>query len=128
LHAIIITLTLLIKKKYNEEKRKMADYNHVTLVGNLTKAPKSTKVGESNKTNFTLAVNRDFKVNGKDTTDFIIINAWGKLGDICDQYLEKGKKVLVDGKLRVSTYEDKKETKWYTEVVADSVKILSPKK
>ena len=105
----------------------MADYNHVTLVGNLTKSPTSKKVGEAKKTNFTLAVNRDYKVNGKDTTDFIIINAWGKVGEICEQYLDKGKKVLVDGKLRITTYEDKKETKWYTEVVADSIKILTPK-
>jgi len=105
----------------------MSDYNHVTLVGNLTKKPESKKVGDHTKTNFTIAVTRDFKVNGEEVTDFININTWGKLAEICNQYLDKGKKVLVDGRLQIREYENKNEKKWFTEVVAENMKILSPK-
>jgi single-strand DNA-binding protein len=105
----------------------MNDYNHVTLVGNLTKKPESKKIGDKSKTSFTLAVNRDFKTNGKLEADFINVQAWGKLGDICQQYLDKGKKVLVDGSIHINVFESKDEKKWFTEVNAASVKILSPK-
>ena len=105
----------------------MSDYNHVTLVGNLTSKPETQTINGKCRTTFTIAVHRDFKVNGEEVTDFININAWGKLAEICEQYLDKGKKVLVDGRLQIREYTDKDEKKWFTEVIADTMKILSPK-
>ena len=105
----------------------MSDYNHVTLVGNLTDKPRSRVVNEKCITEFVLAVKRDFKVNGEEKTDNIKINSWGKLAEICNQYLDKDKKVLIDGRLQIAEYKEDGEIKLYPEVVADSMKILSPK-
>lgn len=104
----------------------MKGYNHVTLVGNLVKDPDKKEIGESSLTNFTLAVNRGYKKSeGSQNVDFIPVVSWGKLADICSDYLEKGKRVLVDGRIQVRNYEKGEEKKWSTEIVADEVTILS---
>ncbi len=105
----------------------MKDYNHVTLVGNLARDPEAKKCGEHTKTSFVVAVSRDMKRNGKTECDFIHVNAWGKLGEVCNDYLKKGKKVLVDGKLQISSYESDNEKKWFTEIIADNIRFLSAK-
>jgi single-strand DNA-binding protein len=105
----------------------MRDYNHITLVGNLTKDPEQKNFGDKAKSQFIIAVNRDYKTNGKDNVDFIKISAWGKLAKICNDYLKKGKKVLVDGKLHINSFEKDKIKIKITEVVAENIKILSPK-
>lgn len=106
------------------------DYNHVILVGRLVKDPESTTVSDTTKTFFPLAIKRVFrKDNGSHDADFVNIVAWGKLGEICQEYLCKGKPILVDGRLQVRSYEKNQETKWITEVIAESMKMLdsSPK-
>lgn len=104
----------------------MKGYNHVTLVGNLVKNPDVKDVGESKRANFVLAVNRNYKkTENQQDVDFIPIISWGKLANICGDYLEKGKRVLVDGRIQVRNYEKDDAKKWVTEVVADEVTILS---
>lgn len=71
----------------------------IYIIGNLTRDPelKSTSEGVSVCV-FNVAVDRRYKkANGEKTTDFFRINAWRQLGDICGQYLSKGKKVAVIG-------------------------------
>lgn len=106
------------------------DYNHVTLIGRLAKDPESITVSDTTKAFFPLAVKRAFrKDNGSHDADFLNIVAWGKLGEICLEYLSKGKPILIDGRLQVRSYEKNQETKWVIEVIAESMKMLdsSPK-
>ncbi len=105
----------------------MSAYNHVTLVGNLVKDPEIKKIGKRSKTDFTIAVER---YKGKDQeaeVDFFNVVSWGKLAEISGDYLKKGKKVLVDGKIQVRSYEVDGQRKWITEIIAESFKFLSVK-
>ncbi|HCT84303.1 MAG TPA: single-stranded DNA-binding protein [Candidatus Margulisbacteria bacterium] len=103
----------------------MKGYNHVTLVGNLVKDPDKKSIGTSQKTSFVLAVSRNYKKNDEQEVDFIPIISWGKLAEICGEYLNKGKRILVDGKIQIRNYEKDDQKKWVTEIVADEITILS---
>ena len=103
----------------------MKGYNHVTLVGNLVKDPEKKDVGNTKKASFTIAVNRNYKKNDEQEVDFIPVISWGKLADICGDYLSRGKRVLVDGRIQIRNYEKDDQKKWMTEVVADEITILS---
>ena len=101
------------------------NYNHVTLVGRLTKDPDVRSISDTVKSVFTLAVNRTYrKDNGETDTDFIVVIAWGRLAEIAQQYLFKGSPVLVEGRIQVRNYEldgDKRKT---VEVLADNFQLL----
>lgn len=102
-------------------------FNKVILVGRLTRDPEA-KVTASGTTisKFCLAVDRQF--SKEKATDFINITAWGKLADICNKYLSKGKQALVEGELQVKSYEDKEGQKRTAfEVVARTMQMLGNK-
>jgi single-strand DNA-binding protein len=103
------------------------NYNRTTLVGRLTKDPEIKNISDkTNKTNFTLAVDRPYKKeDGSYYTDFVNIIAWGKLAELGSKYLRKGMPVLVDGRLQVRNYEKNNQKRWITEIVADNVQLLS---
>jgi single-strand DNA-binding protein len=98
--------------------------NVVTLIGNLATDVELKVLGEDRQVaNFLLAVNRP----GKDEADFVRISAWNKQAELCSQYLVKGRKVGVDGRLRSSSWEDTDGNKRNAiEVVANRVEFLSP--
>ena len=76
-------------------------YNKVVLVGNLTRDPELSKVGEFSLCKLGLAVNHKYRNRDGELADdvcFVDIEVWGKQADMCVQYLYKGSKVLVDGK------------------------------
>jgi len=106
--------------------------NKVTLIGNLTKDPelKYTPSGTA-VVNFTIATNRQWKdSSGKksDEATFTRCVAWSKLAEICNQYLHKGKKVYVCGRLSNRNWEDQQGVKHYmTEVVVDDMIMLGDK-
>ena len=104
--------------------------NKITLIGNLTRDPevRATPNGITVCT-FTIAVNRRFaNKDGEKETDFFRINAWRQLGEVCAQYLAKGRKVAVVGELQARTYESKDgETRMSLDVQADEVEFLTPK-
>ena len=103
-------------------------YNHVTLVGNLVRNPEVTKVGKKSKTTFTLAVERYAGKDNEPEVDFFNIVTKGKLADICGEYLKSGKKVLVDGRIQVRSFEcEDKQRRWITEVIAENIKFLTNK-
>jgi single-strand DNA-binding protein len=107
----------------------MANYNKVILAGNLTRDPEKrfTPNGAS-VTEFGLAVNRVFRTQSGDKreeTCFVDIVAWGRTGELCEQYLRKGRPVLLDGRLEYSSWEGqdgRKRSK--LRVVADVVQFL----
>jgi single-strand DNA-binding protein len=105
----------------------MKGYNHVALIGNLVKDPENIELGNTEKTNFLLAVSRNYKnADKQEETDFIPIVSWGNLAKICKDYLGKGKRVLIDGRIQVRHYEKDSVKKWVTEIIADELTILSP--
>ena len=98
--------------------------NVVTLIGNLATEVELKDIGEDRQVaNFLLAVNRP----GKDEADFVRISTWNKQAETCAQYLTKGKRVAVDGRLRSSSWEDAEgNRRSAVEVVANRVQFLSP--
>ena len=104
----------------------MKSFNSVTLVGRVIKETELKEVQNDNKrASFTLAVDRSYKNSeGKHPADFFNVVAWGKLAEICNDYVKKGCLVLINGKIQSRSYEEGKETRWITEIVADSINIL----
>ena len=102
----------------------------IFLIGNLTNDPetRTTQSGVS-VCSFNIAVNRRFPgSDGQKQTDFFRINAWRQLGDNCQRFLAKGRKVAVVGELQPRTYEDKNgTTRVSLDVTADEVEFLTPK-
>lgn len=104
--------------------------NRIVLIGRLTKDPelRYTPNGKA-VAGFTLAVDRPFKnQQGEREADFISIVVWGQQAENCANYLSKGKLAAVDGRLQIRTFDGQDgQRRWVTEVVADTVKFLSPK-
>ena len=105
--------------------------NRIVLIGRLVREPelRYTTGNQTAVCSFTLAVDRAYKnKQGQKEADFIPVVVWGKQGEICGQYLHKGKLTAVDGRLQVRSYEDNEGNRRYaTEVIADQVQFLSPK-
>ena len=105
--------------------------NRTVLVGRLTKDVdlRYTQSGKA-VANFTLAVNRPFKnAQGDTDADFIMCQSWGKQAENLAQYMGKGSQIGVDGRIQTRNYEnDQGQRVYVTEVVADSVQFLEPKK
>jgi len=98
--------------------------NQVILLGRLTRDPElRTTTSGKNIVNFSIAVDRG---GADDTADFFEVTAWEKLGDLVMQYLGKGRKVLVQGRLRQDSWEDKETGKKRSkiEVTATDVTFL----
>lgn len=105
--------------------------NKVILIGNLAANPETRKLPDGTvRCYFRLAVQREYKntQTGEREADFFSITAWRKLGELCQTYLAKGKKVAVVGRLEARSYEGSDGVRRYeTNVVADSVEFLSPR-
>lgn len=100
--------------------------NQVILIGNLTRDPdmKYTQAGLA-ITRFTLALNRPKKDGQDQGADFINIVTFGKLAENCANYLAKGRKTAVNGRLQTGSYEDKDGKRVYTtDVIANNVEFL----
>lgn len=102
--------------------------NQLTIIGNLTRSPESHVVGDKTVCNFDVAVNRDYKRDGQPDADFFRVAAWGKTGENCQKYLDKGSKVAVTGEVLCRVYEAKDGThKAQMEIHANKVEFLSPR-
>lgn len=102
--------------------------NKVFLAGNLTKDPEMRYMPSGSPvTNFRLAVNRRFRNrNGEEVEEvcFIDVVVYGRMAEICNEYLSKGRNVLVEGRLRYETWETDVGRRSKHVVVADSVKFF----
>ena len=109
----------------------MPALNRVQLIGRLGKDPESKYTPTGKKvTHFSLAVSQRWKTAGetKEYTEWVNIEAWGRLGEVCQEYLKKGSLVYLEGRLRTEKYEDKEgETKYFTKVVALTLQFLDKK-
>jgi single-strand DNA-binding protein len=102
--------------------------NQVTLMGNLTRDPelRQTPNGQ-NVTSFSLALNRSYKdASGEwqEATDYIDIVAWGPLAERVSQYLSKGRRCLVQGRLQSRSWEQEGQKRSKVEVLANDVTFL----
>lgn len=105
------------------------DLNKVMLIGRLAADPelRTTTSGQT-VVNFRVATGRqwnDAQGQQQSQTEFTQVVAWGKLGDLANQYLRKGRQVFVEGRIQTRSWVDKTNQKhWRTEVVADNVIFL----
>jgi single-strand DNA-binding protein len=106
-----------------------ASLNKVFLMGNLTRDPELRYVPSGTAVaNFTVAVSRVYKgASGekKEEASFIRVVIWGKMAEVCGEYLSKGRPVLVEGRLQSRSWEGQDGQKKNTlEVIASSVQFL----
>jgi single-strand DNA-binding protein len=104
--------------------------NKVMLIGNLGKDPevRYTPAGIAVAT-FSIATNESWKDqdgNLQERTEWHNIVAWRKLAEICGEWLKKGKKVYIEGRIQTRSYDDKNTgvKKYITEIVADNLIML----
>jgi single-strand DNA-binding protein len=106
----------------------MASLNQVTLLGNVGNDPELRYTAQQTPvTTFSLATSE--KYDGKEVTEWHKIVVWGKNAENCAKYVEKGKPVLVQGKIKTRSYDDQKTgiKKYVTEIVAIGVTFLGTK-
>ena len=109
----------------------MPALNRVQLIGYLGKDPESKFTPTGKKvTQFSVAISnrwRSKEGDAKEYTEWVNIEAWGRLGEVCSEYLKKGSLVFVEGRLKTDRFEDKGENRYFTKVVALSMQMLDRK-
>lgn len=109
----------------------MASYNRVVMIGNLTRDPEYKQLTSGQAVcRLGLASNRQFKnrQNGNMVQEvcYIDIDVWGPQAESCRQYLAKGRPILVEGRLKLDTWEDQNgQNRSKHTIVADRVVFLS---
>ena len=100
--------------------------NKVLLAGRLTRDPEY-RVLASGKSVTTFAVKtEEYASDGQVEADQHAVVTWDRLADICAQYLGKGSRVVVEGKLKTLQWDDERGIRhWKTEVVASAVELMS---
>ena len=101
--------------------------NKTIIIGNLTRDPEWRDINpELGCCTFTVAVNRRVKKGDHPEADYFRVTAWRKLGELCASYLEKGRKVMVEGTISAHAYKDNKgEARGTLELTAENVEFLS---
>lgn len=94
--------------------------NKVILIGRLTRDPEMRYSENSNTAiaRYTLAVNRPFKQDGGQEADFLPCIAFGKTAEYAEQYLAKGMKVAIEGRIQTGSYTNHDGQKIYTTEIA----------
>ena len=103
--------------------------NKVILIGNLGKDPESRAIGNGTATNFTIATSESWKDKttgeNQERTEWHRCAVFGRLADICAEYLRKGSKVYVEGSLRTRKWQNAQGVDQYTtEVVVSEMQML----
>ncbi|MFV9549952.1 single-stranded DNA-binding protein [Algibacter sp. PT7-4] len=106
--------------------------NKVQLIGNVGNEPEITNLDNNKKVaKFSIATNESYKnAQGEKVTNtqWHNILAWGKIAEIVEKYVGKGKEVALEGKLTSRSYETKEgEKRYVTEVVVDEILLLGIK-
>jgi single-strand DNA-binding protein len=108
----------------------MPSLNRVQLIGYLGKDPETRVITNGKKVcNFSVAVSRRWKSGEgeqKELTDWFNIEAWDRLGEICQKYLGKGRLVFLEGRLHTDRVEGKEkgEVHYFTKVILSQMQIL----
>ncbi len=114
--------------------RDINSLNKVTLIGRLGRNPELRYLPQSERAiaRFTLATNERYFNPSTNESDIRVewhrIVAWGKLGEFCEKYLNQGKQIYLEGKLRTRSWQDREGNKRYsTEVEAQNIILLGRK-
>ena len=107
----------------------MASLNKALLIGNLTRDPELRYIPSGSAVaSFTLAMNRTYKLQTgekKEETSFVRVVVWGRMAEICGEYLKKGRPVFVEGRLQSRSWDGPDGQKRNTlEVIATTVQFL----
>lgn len=107
----------------------MGDLNKVMLIGNLTKDPEAKTLPSGQAlSSFSVATNRTWKDKDgskKEQAEFHNIVSFGKIAEICNQYLKKGAKVFLEGRLQTRSWDDQNGVKKYrTEMILENLSML----
>lgn len=106
----------------------MPSLNRIQIIGRLGKDPTEKTTSKGTKyAFFTVAVERRWKGQDGKTqkdTDWFNVEAWGRLREICFEYLSKGRLVFLEGPLRTSRYEKDGEEKFFTKMIARRMQML----
>jgi len=100
--------------------------NKVLLTGRLTRDPEMRALASGKHvTQFSVATN-EYAGSGKERSEFHNIVTWDRLAEICGRYLGKGQQVALEGRIQTRTWDDEAGKRhWKTEIVANSVEMLS---
>src|SRR5210317_85441 len=109
--------------------KKIMDLNKAMIIGRLTRDPElRTTPSGSSVASFSLATNlvwTDQQGQKQERVEYHNIVAWRKLADICGQYLRKGSKIYIEGRLQTRDWEGQDGVKRYrTEIIADNMIML----
>jgi single-strand DNA-binding protein len=110
------------------------DLNKVQLTGRLGKDPEVRNTPQGNiVTQFTVASNRSWRTadnQQRDDTEWFSVVAWNKLGEICGEYLRKGSRVYIEGRLQTRSWEDQEsgQKRYKTEVIATDMIMLDSRR
>lgn len=104
--------------------------NKIILVGRLGRDPEMFDAGGSRKANFTVATDETYKDRSGEKqkrTEWHRVIAWGKLAEVCENYVHKGDLVFIEGRIQTRQFESQKDgaTHTMTEIVANELRILS---
>ncbi len=106
-------------------------FNKVILVGNVGKDPEIRRFENNIKASFSLATSETYTPKGGDKvtqTEWHNIVAWRRLAELSENYIKKGSQILIEGKLRYRSYDDRDGNKKYiVEVEADVIQLLGRK-
>jgi single-strand DNA-binding protein len=106
-------------------------FNKVILVGNVGKDPEIRRFENNIKASFSLATSETYTPKGGDKvtqTEWHNIVAWRRLAELSENYIHKGSQILIEGKLRYRSYDDKDGNKRYiVEVEAETIQLLGRK-
>jgi single-strand DNA-binding protein len=109
----------------------MAGLNRVQIIGYLGRDPETRFTPTGSKVcNFSVAVTRRWKSSegeAKEATDWFNVEAWGRLGEVCQEYLNKGRLVFIEGRLQTNRVEREGETQFFTKVIASNMQMLDRK-
>lgn len=108
----------------------MAEYNRVVMIGNLTRDPEVRTVGTQAVCKLNIASNKKYtsKQTGAEVNDvcYIDIEVWGPQVESCRRYLQKGKQILVEGRLKLDSWKDQEgSVKSKHSIVAERVIFLN---
>lgn len=110
----------------------MPALNRIQLIGHLGKDPETRYTPTGKKVcSFSLAVDRIWKNSAGEThheTDWFNIEAWSRLGEVCQEYLHKGSLVYLEGRVRTERFEHEGESRQITKVILSGMQMLERRK
>lgn len=103
------------------------DLNQCNFIGRAGKDCETRYLPNGNcVANFSIAVGDQWKKDNEkhERTEWVNITAWGKLGEICGEYVKKGQQVFISGQFRTDTYEKDGQTRYATKIFAQQMQLI----